>query len=377
MPTDLSLLLRDASDIDPIKELDLDAVRTEARARTRRHRARVASGAVAVVAVLGAGSLVVSRSDDPSVTASTPSTTTVEEDVGVIVRPYRVASLDQRLWVGGTGFLGSMHVYDGSASTRHSDDIAVRSAVRAGNNIVWSDSRTAWTVTVDGSHPAAIGAAEVVVPALHPDRAWLLRGEEPMLEVWADGTLVRELTLPAGATPVREVINGMLVDTVAGSIALVRPDGTEELLSRVGPVIAASDTRVLGQQGSIIDIATGSIAPLSVSGLAVTDIVAAAFSHDGTTLAVFTGPLGSRRAALHIVDVAPMRLLERHRMQSVGTPRALQWSPLGEAVYFLDDDPDGRRSRRVVGLPIGGSPQTVASVERAVRLEALAVVERP
>lgn len=373
MPADLSVLLRDAAEVAPVPELDLDDVRREVGRRSTRRRART-GGALLATVVVAAGATLVVRDGTPAVTAGPPPTapTPQSDDPGVLVRPYATPSLDDRVVVGGSRFIWSIDAEEGSSYGLESDDISVRSIVGVGDRVVWSDTKTAWSMSaLGGGEPVALGLASAVAPAIGTGRVWLVRGAEPMQEVWLDGSVQRELELPVEGRPVREVVNGMLVD-VGGRFVVVGFDG-RQVLGGLG-VRAASATTVLSDLGSLVDVTSGEIGPLSVSGLLLVDIVEAAFSPDGSRLAVFTGPLGTRRAALHVVDLPSMSLVQRHRMQSVPAPRALQWSTHGDAVYLLDDEPGSTSTRRIVGVPLGGAPQTVATIAAGADVGGLAVL---
>jgi hypothetical protein len=114
---------------------------------------------------------------------------------------------------------------------------------------------------------------------------------------------------------------------------------------------------------------------ITVDGDTVTD---ATWSQLDEPVMPVASPDGTRTAeideeALVVRDAGTGEVLRRHPMESVGEPAWLSWSPDGDALYFLDLDPDSRRARRVVGVAGDGAPATVVRFGPATSFDALAV----
>lgn len=235
-----------------------------------------------------------------------------------------------------------------------------------GDRVVWSDGAAAWAVALDGerSGPRSLGDARFVVPAVEPDRVWLVR-DRTAVEVDVHGQVHDELAVERPWRAVREVERGMLVED--GRVAVATAARDPNVIADQGPMLAASRTTVLLRSGALVDVTTGDVDARSIARLGIADIELAAFADDGTLLAFVTGPPGTRRAALHVVDLAGGGLVQHHRLQSVGRATQLTWSPDGDAVYLLDD------TRRVVGVPIGGPALTVARFAVGAGFEWLAI----
>jgi hypothetical protein len=171
-------------------------------------------------------------------------------------------------------------------------------------------------------------------------------------------------TRPSAQGPVEEI------ETVA-SIEPLELVGTP----RFDDVVLV--TQPLADQGGIIvtvDLAAGSIerrvvpkdewpADLTAeTGDAdFPDAEAAVRSPDGTAIAVFTRSDSTRGTGVAMYTEAT-RVRQFHRLQSVGdvVSGRMVWSPDGDAVYFLAADEEGSADR-IIGIPVDGSPQTVAT----------------
>lgn len=151
-------------------------------------------------------------------------------------------------------------------------------------------------------------------------------------------------------------------------VQLFAPRGVDDVLVVTQPLGGTGGTVVT------IDIGTGSFAERIVTGDdwpaeltaptsddAYPEAEAAARSPDGTRIAVFTRAGDDSVTGISIyVEGRPAR--QFHRLQSVGdlVSRRIVWSPESDAVYFLAAAEDGSADR-VIGIPVGGSPQTVVT----------------
>ena len=364
MPADLSVLLRDAADDVPISALDLDAVAGVARRRTR--IARVRAGAVVTVAaaIALATSSVGTTSDETDVASSPPTSST-----GPAIVAFANAALDERVVVfapagtPGAGRIASIRGSEvdvvGEAPASHGD--FPHPVLTVGDRLVWADGTAAWSSAADLRGPLErIGEASFLVPAVEADRVWLVDDGRAMVEVTVDGRVTDELALDAATWPIREVETGMLVD-VGGRVAVLGERG-ELGPAFPGVAVAASPTHVVTGAGTIADVRSGELSGIGVPGWTFAEpALDVAFSNDGRRLAYITGPSGTRLAALVVVDLGTGEVVQRARLQSVDHPSGLRWSPQDDALYLLDLRPstvDG--ARRVIGVPVGGAPQTVA-----------------
>jgi hypothetical protein len=91
------------------------------------------------------------------------------------------------------------------------------------------------------------------------------------------------------------------------------------------------------------------------------DAESAARSPDGEHVAVFTRSTDTRKTGITIVTGDRERF---HHLQSVGAVVGgrLVWSPSSDAVYLIAASADGSADR-VIGVPLGGSPQTVVRID--------------
>ena len=91
------------------------------------------------------------------------------------------------------------------------------------------------------------------------------------------------------------------------------------------------------------------------------DAEAASRSPDGQHVAVFTRSDDTRRTGITIITGDSERF---HHLQSVATVVGgrLAWTPRSDAVYLLAASADGEADR-VIGVPVGGRPYTVARLD--------------
>jgi hypothetical protein len=365
MPADLSVLLRDAADDVPIAAPDLDAVAGVARQRTRIARVRAGAVVTVVAAIALAASSVRTTGDETDVASSPPTTSST----GRAIVAFANAALDERIVVfapadaPGAGRIASIRGSEvdvvGEAPTSHGD--FPHPVLNVGDRLVWSDGTTAWSSPADlHGQLERVGEASFLVPAVEADRVWLVDGGRAMVEVTVDGLVTDELALDAATWPIREVETGMLVD-VGGRVAVLGERG-ELGPTFPGVAVAASATHVVTGAGTIADVRSGDLSGIGVPGWTFAEpALDVAFSNDGRRLAYLTGPSGTRLAALVVVDLGSGEVVQRARLQSVDHPGRLRWSPQDDALYLLDLRPstvDG--ARRVIGVPAGGAPQTVA-----------------
>lgn len=352
MPSDLGTLLREAAR-PPRHDLDLDAIASTARSRTRRRRLGTAAGLASVVALVALASNL--TTDDGRSVAATPSTTVAAER-GVVVYPQQV--LDDVVLLGApvgfeaTGSLLSIDLANGDVRHRNHDvplwpgDFPHPMLV-VGDRLLWADLSHAWSMPVDlGDDPVRIGEASFLFPSARRDRVWLVE-QSPMraTEVDARGAVTTpEWPLPNDAWPVAATDGGLVVSS-----------------NDVQVLAAAGDRWYLGN-GQLLDRSDGAVAQLPIDGVGAE---VAAFSPDGRHLAVFTGPPGTRTAGINLfLDGATTPRF--HRLQSIEAPSfgQLAWSADGEALYLLAHPrPGGDGSMRVIGIPIDGAPETVATID--------------
>jgi hypothetical protein len=173
-------------------------------------------------------------------------------------------------------------------------------------------------------------------------------------------------TRPSARGPVEEIETVASIDPVA----LYSPRLLDDVLVVAQP---------LADQGGVlvtIDVAAGTFErrvvpaadwpsditePTEVAEPGLPESEAGATSPDGTAIAMFTRTSGTRGTGLAIYT-ASTRVRQFHRLQSVGdlVSGRIVWAPDGGAVYFLAAAEDGSADR-IIGVPVNGSPQTVAS----------------
>jgi len=335
------------------------------------------------VAVIGALMLVDGGDDDPEPLRPSPTTTTtVERFIPRGITAYSPRGLDDVVVLGapvGHESMGSLAAIDVATGYVTRRDRQVRlwpgdfefPLVVVGDVLVWSDLSVARAVTLHlRDDPVVIGAAGDIRPSIDADRVWLARGDR-WVRAGADGVVDHEVMMPAGCRFEAEVAEGALlgcdrdlvvVDPATGDVRVRHHD--------VGPIWAASPTHVLLDQADLLDLVTGAVEPLPGFGLDTgAELVVAAFSPDGSHLALFSNRPRTREVGVAMVEVGPACgqgcRHHFHQLLSVGTPvrSRLAWSRDGDVLYLLAG-PTSDAADRVIGIPVDGSAQLVATLDR-------------
>lgn len=311
--------------------------------------------------------------------AGRPGTTSVLRPRPAIV-VYGPRGLDDTVTIGApvgyeaTGSLATLRIPDRTVQERANDvrlwpgDFS-HPIVRVGDALVWADGTHAWSIRPNlVLDPIVIGDATFLVPARDDDHVWLVdRDSGRATEVGAAGEPRTSIALPPSTSPIAGVDAGLLVSGVRGTLLLDDRSGAVTRTFWNVDVRAAAGRRALTAAGSIIDLATGESVRIDrATGAPPLDPVAASFSPDGRRLAFVTGAPGTMAAGILVVDASDGSTVGFHRIGGLGNVvgSQLAWSPSGDALYFLAGD-GGDAADRVIGIPIGGSAQTVALLDRA------------
>jgi hypothetical protein len=344
-------------------EIELDELPRPARARRRRWPVLVA------VAAIAAGVLLTRDAPHRKPASTTPPTT---GPIPADIRVFAARGLDDTVVVGApvgyeaTGSLASIDLARKVVSQRVHDvrlwpgDFPTP-MVPVGDRLVWSDGERAWSVATDlGDEPVVIGRASFVVAAGDGRRVWLVE-QDPMRATAVDAVGVgRAATIDLPGWPLAGVDDGLLVDA-DGRLDLVGSSGRTVRTFWNRSAVAAGGHLALTGSASLLDLDTGVARPTGIGDA----VEAASFSPDGRHVAVVTGPPGTRRAGVTVLDAGTGAITALARSEGSSILAAtIAWASDGRAVYFLVAAAHASADR-VIGVPVDGSAQTVAVLDDA------------
>ena len=333
---------------------------------------------VAVVLTIVAAVAISSGGEEDNDPSTTPPTTPAPSVPPADIVVFSPRDLDETLLIGApvgyeaTGSLATIDVARRTVRQRVHDvrlwpgDFEVPMLTVA-DHLVWADLEHAWSVPVDlHRDPVVIGEASYIIPARDRDHVWLVQ-QSPMrvTEVGPEGDVRRPtFALPANTRPIAGVDAGLVVATNRGTALLDDRTGDVVRMFWSRTIFTAFGTTALTRSLELLDLSTGESAILDTHDRARYEPTSAVFSPNGSLVAILTGPPGTRTAGVEVHDVVDGTLVQFNRIQA-GTVvwNSIVWSPESDAIYLLSSNTSGAADR-VLGIPLGGSAQTVAVLDQ-------------
>ena len=374
MPPDLGTLLRDTVD-DPIDPIDLETIGRTAKRRTRHSRMkRAAAGIMVIVAAATYAQLDDSgRGKTQAQAGSTTTAPHLDEARGFnLLAPD---GFDDTIVIGApvgyeaTGSLVAIDQHNGVAHQRIGTvplwpGDAMHPLLIVGDRVIWAGANDkVWATSTDlRDDPAVIGAASFLLPSATPGNIWMIN-QNPLQATETDvhGTIAQSARdLPTNGWPHADVDGGLLVSTPGGLVIWDPANGdTRRVYDDRAVLAAAGDHAYLGA-GLQLELSTGDV---SFLGVAPGSNERAAYSPDGRQLAVFTWTPNTGRELVNIYSDGGTEPRVYDLTGNIRTSR-LSWSSDSTTLYILASARDDSSAERIIGIPLGGSATTIATINQ-------------